>query len=260
MYRMNHSPRGIAVIINNKTFLESSRHHLSPREGTDVDRDALKKLFQKLKFKVEIYNNQTKAEIRNIAEKKALSDHSKYDAFIFSILTHGEEGLVYGTDGTILIRDITSKFKSNASLAGKPKIFFFQSCQGTEFMDGLDVPDAPLPDDTVSVPLEADFLYAYSTVPGYYSWRNKVEGSWFIQSLTKVFQENAKNMDILRMLTRVNAEISTIKSRNNNPITRNKRQVASIVSMLRKELYFFPENVAVSPKREEPDSSRCQLF
>ena len=127
---MNRSPRGVAVIINNKIFLESSGQHLSPREGTDVDRDALKKLFQKLQFKVEIYNNRTKAEIRNIAEKKASSDHSNYDAFIFCILTHGEEGLVYGTDGTISIKDITSKFKTNTSLAGKPKIFFFQACQG----------------------------------------------------------------------------------------------------------------------------------
>lgn len=130
IYRMNRSPRGIAVIINNKTFLESSGQHLSPREGTDVDRDALKKLFQKLQFKVEIHNNITKREIRNITAKFASADHSNYDAFIFTILTHGEDSLVYGTDGTISIIDITSKFKSNASLAGKPKIFFFQACQG----------------------------------------------------------------------------------------------------------------------------------
>ena len=104
---------------------------MSPRQGTDVDRDALKKLFQKLQFKVEIHNNITKREIRNIAAKMASFDHSSYDAFIFTILTHGEEGLVYGTDGTISITDITSKFKSNVSLAGKPKIFLFQACQGT---------------------------------------------------------------------------------------------------------------------------------
>ena len=128
-------------------------------------------------------------------------------------------------------------------------------------MDGLDVPDGqahPAADETVSVPLEADFLYAYSTVPGYYSWRNSTDGSWFIQSLIEVFHENAKKMDILRMLTRVNAMISTFKSRNNNPFTRNKRQVASIVSMLRKDLYFFPENVV--KVHSEEDSSKCQLF
>ena len=133
MYRMNCSPRGIAVIINNKNFLESSGQHLSPRVGTDVDRDALKKLFKKLQFKVEVYNNQTKAEIRRIAMAKATFNHSMYDAFIFAILSHGEEGLVYGVDGTISIRDITSRYKHSKSLAGKPKIFFFQACQGMNY-------------------------------------------------------------------------------------------------------------------------------
>ena len=30
----------------------------------------------------------------------------------------------------------------------------------------------------ISLPIEADFLYAYSTVPGYLSWRNASSGSW----------------------------------------------------------------------------------
>lgn len=130
VYRMNSSPRGIAVIINNKNFLVSSGQHRSPREGTDVDREALKKLFKKLQFKVEVHNNLTKAEIRRIAVEKAAFDHSLYNAFIFTILSHGEEGVVYGIDGTISIRDITSRFKKSTTLAGKPKIFFFQACQG----------------------------------------------------------------------------------------------------------------------------------
>ena len=64
-------------------------------------------------------------------------------------------------------------------------------------MDGMDVPDGPQASSKVSVPAEADFLYAYSTVPGYYSWRNSAKGSWFIQSLTKIFEENAERMDCL---------------------------------------------------------------
>lgn len=126
------------------------------------------------------------------------------------------------------------------------EIFFFISkFQGQECMDGMDVTDAPQ-GNRVSVPAEADFLYAYSTVPGYYSWRNSVNGSWFIQSLTKVFEDNAKRMDILRMLTRVNAMVSTYKSRTGESNSERKRQVSSIVSMLRKELYFFPENIECS--------------
>lgn len=121
-------------------------------------------------------------------------------------------------------------------------LLFISKFQGHEYMDGMDVTDAPQ-DNRVSVPAEADFLYAYSTVPGYYSWRNSVNGSWFIQSLTKVFEDNAERMDILRMLTRVNAMVSTYKSRTGDYYSDSKRQVSSIVSMLRKELYFFPENI-----------------
>ena len=130
IYKMGRSTRGIAVIINNKNFLRSSGMDRYPRNGTDVDRDALAKLLRFLKFDVRIYNDQTKAEIRKITKDMATTNHSSYDAFIFSILTHGEEGVIYGTDGTISIRDLTSIFKDAATLVGKPKIFFFQACQG----------------------------------------------------------------------------------------------------------------------------------
>ena len=101
-----------------------------PRNGTDVDRDGLVKLFKFLKFDVRVYNDRTVAEIRNIVKEMATFNHSNYDAFIFSILTHGEEGLIYGTDGTVSSKDLTAVFKHSTSLVGKPKLFFFQACQG----------------------------------------------------------------------------------------------------------------------------------
>ena len=130
IYKMSRAPRGIAIIINNKNFLRSSGMDKYPRNGTDVDRDALERLFKSLKFEVRIYNNITKSEIRRIVKEMATLNHSAHDAFIFSILTHGEEGLLYGTDGTISTRDVTSAFKDATTLAGKPKMFFFQACQG----------------------------------------------------------------------------------------------------------------------------------
>ena len=128
IYKMSRAPRGIAIIINNKNFLSSTG--MDPRNGTDVDRDALEKLFKSLKFGVKIFNDVTTDGIKQIAQVMAAFDHSDYDAFIFSILTHGKEGLLYGTDGTISIRDLTSGFKDATTLAGKPKLFFFQACQG----------------------------------------------------------------------------------------------------------------------------------
>ena len=130
IYKMNRTTRGIAVIINNKNFLRSSGMDRYPRNGTDVDRDALAKMLRYLKFEVRIYNDQTRADIRRVTKQMATTNHSGYDAFVFSILTHGEEGVIYGTDGTISIRDLTSVFKDATTLVGKPKIFFFQACQG----------------------------------------------------------------------------------------------------------------------------------
>lgn len=130
VYKMDRSTRGIAVIINNKNFLRSSGMDRYPRNGTDVDRDGLAKLFKMLKFDVKVYNDRTKAEIRSITKEMATFNHTNYDAFIFSILTHGEEGVIYGTDGTISIRDLTAEFKYSTSLVGKPKVFLFQACQG----------------------------------------------------------------------------------------------------------------------------------
>ena len=44
-------------------------------------------------------------------------------------MLYGQEGILYGTDGTIDIREITGFFRGN-NLAGKPKMFIFQACQG----------------------------------------------------------------------------------------------------------------------------------
>ena len=121
--------------------------------------------------------------------------------------------------------------------------------EGVEQTDGpgqeepdTDEIDAP-GNNKITLPIEADFMYAYSTVPGYYSWRNSVRGSWFIQAIVSVFRDNARTMDVLRMMTRVNAEVAKQKSNTNDSYSDNKKQIPSIITQLRKELYFFPEYV-----------------
>ena len=56
-------------------------------------------------------------------------DHRDCDCVAVAILTHGDEGgLVYGTDGSVPLKHLTSYFKSedSHSLVGKPKLFFIQ--------------------------------------------------------------------------------------------------------------------------------------
>jgi hypothetical protein len=58
----------------------------------------------------------------------AVMDHSDNDCFACAILSHGEEGIVYGKNGKIDIKKLLQPFKGNNcdSLAGKPKLFFIQ--------------------------------------------------------------------------------------------------------------------------------------
>jgi len=50
------------------------------------------------------------------------------DCFMCAILTHGEEGIVYGVDGKLETKLLIEPFKGNncKSLVGKPKIFIIQ--------------------------------------------------------------------------------------------------------------------------------------
>ena len=53
-------------------------------------------------------------------------DHSDCDCFAVAVLTHGDDGVLYGTDATVSIENFLAPIKNCKSLAGKPKIFIFQ--------------------------------------------------------------------------------------------------------------------------------------
>ncbi|XP_065654011.1 CARD-caspase isoform X6 [Hydra vulgaris] len=247
-YAMNTNPRGLFILVNNKKFLPSSGMHEYTRNGTDEDAKCMKELFEELGYVIESYQNISVYEMRKIFKKASLISYSGYSALAVCILSHGQEGVVYGIDGTIDIKEITGYFRGS-NLMGKPKMFFFQACQGSDYMDGVE-PDAgrmetdgpPEYGNEISLPTEADFIYAYSTVPGFYSWRNSAKGSWFIQALVEVFRKHAHKMDVVRMLTRVNRIVATKKSQTGQLSSHNKRQISSIVSQLRKDLFLYPPN------------------
>ena len=53
-------------------------------------------------------------------------DHSNRDCFAVAVLTHGDDGVLFGVDATIDIQSFVAPIKRCQSLAGKPKIFIFQ--------------------------------------------------------------------------------------------------------------------------------------
>ena len=52
-----------------------------------------------------------------------------------------------------------------------------------------------------------DMLILYSTIPGYYSWRNVSQGSFLIQSLCKILINHSCNMDLEEMMKKVNMDL-----------------------------------------------------
>ena len=203
-------------------------------------------------FQVDSYPDLKANQIKNVLSRVAAEDHSDADCFVCVILSHGEEGVVFGTDKRIEIKELTNFFKGDKcpGLIGKPKLFIIQACRGYQTDEGfpINVADA-LPMDAddlpnivpqcIRLPVEADFLFAYSTVPGYYSWRNGMNGSWYVQALADMLAKYGETMEIQHLLTKVHRMVSqNFESRSDQPGFYKKKQVPSLVSMLTKDLYF----------------------
>lgn len=241
VYDMSHSRRGHFVVINNRYFKQETGK--SERSGSDVDAANLFAAFKQLGFQVDLKSNLTCHEMLSLAIDYAGKDHTDCDCFAMAVLSHGDDGQVFGTDAVMQIKKLVEPLKRCETLRGKPKLFIVQACRGTEYDEGVDVTDAQVFSRARTVlyrlPKEADFLYAYSTTPGFHAFRHSTKGSPFITAVTKVFREHGDKMEIARLLTRVNREVAFgYESHNPDPVMSHKKQAPSFESMLTKELYF----------------------
>uniref|UniRef100_A0A1A8RAG8 Caspase-3 n=1 Tax=Nothobranchius rachovii TaxID=451742 RepID=A0A1A8RAG8_9TELE len=236
-YSLHFPSIGQCVIINNKNF--DKRTGMNQRNGTDVDAANASKVFSKLGYKVKVYNDQTVGQIVQVLTAVSKEDHSKSASFVCVLLSHGDEGVFFGTDDSVELKHLTSIFRGDCckTLVGKPKLFFIQACRGTDLDEGI---ESDSPGGTTKIPVEADFLYAYSTAPGYYSWRNTTTGSWFIQSLCEMISMYGKQLELQHIMTRVNHKVAVeFESVSYSPGFHAKKQIPCVVSMLTKEMYFF---------------------
>lgn len=252
---MDHPRRGKAIVINNRDFTpEMQKQGYGIRTGTDIDCTTICLRLKALGFQVDRYHNASCAQIMKTFSNAAHEDHSDADCFVGVLLSHGEKDLIMGTDGKLAIKDIFDFFRANNSttLAGKPKIFFVQACRGNQLDEGvhMNVTDAKRNHDDafdkqeIRIPNEADFLLSFSTVPGYYSWRNSKLGSWYIQALVYILDKKGTTTEIQKLLTHLNRLVSYSEKYMSNTQIKSMhgmKQSPSFTSMLTKDLYFLPK-------------------
>ncbi|KAM7401188.1 hypothetical protein PAMA_005399 [Pampus argenteus] len=226
-YNLSHIPRGVCMIINNEDF---SGKELRNRKGTQEDANSLQEVFTRLGFEVVIHKNLTAYDMQYKLNELGAKNFLDEDALVVCVLSHGEKGIVYGTDEKpVSLQKLTQPFKSGQAitLAGKPKLFFIQACQGSDYQKGS-LPCPPKPRevernkqnrleedagriDGETVPCDADFLLGMATVPDCKSFRSTLTGSIYIQELCRQLKrsaESSKEEDILDVLTRVNRAVS----------------------------------------------------
>ncbi|MBN3312537.1 CASP8 protein, partial [Atractosteus spatula] len=259
VYEMNGEKRGYCLIINNYSFAESRNatgHDQKPfldRKGTMVDAQRLTEVFEWLGFVTERIDDCSQQKIVETLQRYQQRNHGAMDCFVCCILSHGLKGVVYGVDGRkILIKEMTRRFSGVMcpSLRGKPKLFFIQACQGTA--EQLAAPieaDSYDPDISTDayvpkncIPDDSDFLIGMATVEDYASYRDKLQGTWYIQSLCENLQLLVpRGEDLLSILTKVNMDVS--KKSDKYGI---KKQIPQPAYSLRKKL-IFPHRQAPAP-------------
>ncbi|XP_022621136.1 caspase-6 isoform X1 [Seriola dumerili] len=252
-YKMSNKRRGLALIFNQERFFW--RLGLSDRHGTNADRYNLERRLKELDFEVKAYDNYKEEEVLQKISEAAEDDHSDADCFLLVFLSHGENDHVYTYDGKISIQDITSMFKGDKcrSLVGKPKIFVLQACRGDKHDDPVtpcDAVDSEIKTNEVVVdasavytlPAGADFIMCYSVAEGYYSHRETINGSWYVQDLCELLRKYGDSLEFTELLTLVNRKVSMRSVGNcNDRSAIGKKQVPCFASMLTKKLYFRPK-------------------
>lgn len=243
-YNFDHPYRGYCLILENENF--SQRLGLAKRIGSERDAAQLVTTFGKLGFDVYHQKDLSQAQTKLVLKQIALADHSDRDCLVCIVLTHGDYGSLYASDGRYLLDDLFCNFLGNKcpSLVGKPKMFFVQACQGNRLDGGVLVQNRDRVDsqEFFKIPTHADFLVAYSSVPGFYSFRNTEKGSWFINSLVEALNNYHHVYDLQTILTIVTRDVAfEYSSQAARPEFSNMKQVPCVLSMLTRRVFFSPK-------------------
>jgi hypothetical protein len=234
MYNMDHAKRGIALVINIRTY-NPNPYNLNERKWSEPDVENLRKSLQYLEFDLKLQENLTANEIREKIQRIAEIDHTASDCFLCVVMSHGIDDKIVASDSEeISFEEIMAPIKSCPSLENKPKLFFFQACRGDKEMEGTNHrPDSGISTTSghgltdhinernnsknhalkqnTKIEAESDLLVYYSTIPNHYSYGTETDGTFFIKSLCKELNEAYKNLPnnikLLEMTVNINKSV-----------------------------------------------------
>jgi len=245
VYHVTSGARGVCLIFENDMF--HTGLGLAKRKGSSLDRILMANTFRRLRLEVRVHQNLTCKEIQDTLEAVGMDDHTKASLMVVVVLSHGNEGIFYGYDGAYPAHKVWQPFTADRcpSLAGKPKLFFIQACQGNRMDKGAEVVQQTGRRESTDsfasyrTPLHADFLLAHSTVAGYYSWRNTSNGSWFIQVLGWALQANHGTEDLATIMAKVGQVVAREYESNSSRTEYNhKKQTPFVYSTLTNRLFL----------------------
>lgn len=260
-YYMNHTRRGRALIFNHEVFTlrNTNAEVYKTRSGTQEDCNNLEECLKDFGFEVQVHHNKGSEDLIDIVDQAANDNHEDCDCILIAILTHGNGvGVLCSSDNFYKFEEIWSKFTADKcpSLAGKPKIFIIQACQGDTINKAvtlktnnnsnycLENDGATVRENRYRIPNQADFMLVSSTLPGSLSWRDTELGTWFIQSLCKEFKLNGTTMELLELLTRVLRDVALlyeVRDRPKDDPMYGAKQIPCIRSMLIRSVTFTPK-------------------
>lgn len=240
-YPMVNSPHGYAVILNHNVFKDPKNEvKLLERQGTKKDVDVLKRLWEELDFNVRIYDDFTSSEIEKLLlEIATVWDHSKSDAIVFIILSHGYRGGFYASDCTKVDLDTVESYLCEKcdGLQNKPKVLCIQACQNEDNSE-------PPPRGTGERRSRAHMLKFMSTVPFSLSYRDPHYGSIFVQAFVDAVRRHWRNHDLLQIGTFINSGVADrpipVVSSNGQNINWSS-QTSEVSNTLTRSLYLGKE-------------------
>ena len=256
VYNMTARPRGITLIINNASFTPHPEHgQQSPRHGSEEDVRQVKELFTALGFEVQRGQNLSRKQLLDELDSVLYQqDQSGYDCFVLWLMSHGRSGEVFCSDGIPLpIQALHDMLSGCVKLSGKPKLIFIQACRGDGEDEGVaacsdlspnhvDSPSDSVKNPASREPTHADFLYAFSTVDEYVSYRNANLGSPYVCGLVEAFRERAASDHLLDILTVVNKKVSNMEVKPPSGENKNEikiyKQMPEVKHTLRKKVRF----------------------